>query len=74
MYDVCRPVGSRVKSVAVRCSNCSNPHYEALDPKVIYPILVSSFVAGGGDGFSMIRDKRLSYIPIGKLYFDKVNF
>lgn len=47
--------GQRVGSLAVRRSDGS---YQAIDPVAIYRTAVNSFVAGGGDGFSVIRNAR----------------
>ncbi|XP_052132686.1 protein 5NUC [Frankliniella occidentalis] len=56
VYDVSRPAGQRVVSAEVRCESCTIPSYAALDPNALYGVIVSGFLAGGGDGFSMLEN------------------
>ena len=55
-FDYTKPIDSRVISVLARCADCPVPIYEPLDPAKIYRIITSSFLQGGGDGYSMLAD------------------
>lgn len=55
-YDLSRPVGSRVVSATAQCAKCPVPIFEPVDPDASYNIILSSFIAGGGDNFTMIAD------------------
>lgn len=54
-YDLMKKPGGRVSSVAVLKPNSSVPHYERLDPNQKYGVIVSSFLFGGGDGYTMFK-------------------
>lgn len=54
VYDISRPTGSRVVQALVRCWNCSIPKYSKLDLNEEYNVIMSSFVANGGDDYSML--------------------
>lgn len=54
-YDVTRDVGRRVKSAEARCGDCRIPVYEAIDEQRTYTILITDYMAGGGDGFKMLK-------------------
>ena len=66
VYDFSRAVGNRVKSVTLLCRECSVPQYHPLIPDQVYNIIVTDFIAGGGDGF-MLRDERLNITKLGKI-------
>lgn len=55
-FDTTKPVGSRVKRVKLRCSNCPVPSYAPLNLSETYRIILPSFIANGGDGYTMIKD------------------
>lgn len=54
VIDLDKPLGTRVTSLKVQCQNCPSPVYEDLDDNKMYRIIVSSFMARGGDGFLAI--------------------
>ena len=56
-YDVAREPKDRVVEVLVRCSECEVPDYEPLDYDKYYKIVMHSFLAGGGDGFTVIKEQ-----------------
>lgn len=56
IYDLKNKPGSRISKVSVRCSDCDIPRYEALDLKKQYNVLMSTFLAKGGDGFTMFDE------------------
>ncbi|XP_033106990.1 5'-nucleotidase-like [Anneissia japonica] len=60
LYDVTRPAGDRVTDVQVRCSRCTEPSYDKLKETTVYRIVTNSYIAGGGSGYSMVRDNKLS--------------
>ncbi|CAL8273124.1 unnamed protein product [Merluccius merluccius] len=61
VYDVSQPVGQRVTSLSLLCTECRVPRYEPLDPHKEYKVVVTSYIAAGGDGYSMLRDERLKH-------------
>lgn len=60
-YDLTKPSGQRVKKVSVLCTECRVPHYEPLDPKKVYKIVMPAYLVDGGDGFSMIKEQKLKH-------------
>ncbi|XP_026814840.1 protein 5NUC-like [Rhopalosiphum maidis] len=52
VIDLSRPSGRRVQSIHARCGNCTVPIYEKLDLNGNYTIIMSKYLAEGGDGFS----------------------
>lgn len=54
-YDISRPPQQRVVSALVRCGDCVVPKYYPLDHNKVYDILVPSFIADGGDNYSMLK-------------------
>ena len=66
-YDVRKSVGERVMELSALCLNCEIPHYEPVTDDAKYSILVPSFIAGGGDGYSMFAEEALAAENLGKL-------
>jgi len=60
-YSVSRPVGQRVASLSVLCTRCRVPKYEPVDPDREYRVVVTSYIAEGGDGYDMLRDENLRH-------------
>ena len=56
VYDISKPVGSRVSKLLVRCANCSIPEYSSLRDNVTYTIVMSQYLKDGGDGYLMFKD------------------
>nr|QHO60721.1 salivary 5'-nucleotidase [Sergentomyia schwetzi] len=56
VYDLNQDSGSRVKSVKVKCNECSVPRFEELDENRIYNVIINKFIKDGGDGFEMFKD------------------
>ncbi|KAG8338401.1 hypothetical protein J6590_000064 [Homalodisca vitripennis] len=54
-YDLSKPPQKRVVSALVRCGDCKVPHYLPLDVNKVYSVLTSTFLADGGDGYSMFE-------------------
>lgn len=53
-FDLSRPAGSRVTQVQVQTPTGFQP----LDPNVTYRVVTNSFIASGGDGFTVLRDAK----------------
>ena len=66
-YDLTKPAFSRVVSVSVRCLECSVPSYSPLSQEDVYSVLVSSFIIGGGDGYSMFTKEKITHERFSKL-------
>ncbi|XP_072359333.1 5'-nucleotidase-like isoform X2 [Scyliorhinus torazame] len=60
-FDLNKEPGRRVVKLDVLCSECRVPHYEPLKDSKVYKIIVNSYLAGGGDGFTMLKDKNLKH-------------
>ncbi|XP_075963682.1 snake venom 5'-nucleotidase-like [Anarhichas minor] len=60
-YDLSKPVNQRVASVSVLCTECRVPKYEPLDPEKNYTVVMPSYMVGGGDGFTMIKEELLKH-------------
>lgn len=67
-YNVTKPIGERVLALEVLCADCMVPRYEQLQPLKYYRVVTNSFIAGGGDGFSIFpqhgRNKRIGPVDI----------
>lgn len=55
------PVGQRVMSVNVLCSECLPQRYDPIDVSRSYRILVSNYLAEGGDGYTVFAEKKQNY-------------
>ncbi|AWR87483.1 bifunctional metallophosphatase/5'-nucleotidase [Meiothermus taiwanensis] len=53
-FDLSRPAGSRVTQVQVQTPTGFQP----LDPNATYRVVTNNFIAGGGDGFTVLRDAK----------------
>jgi hypothetical protein len=51
-----KPVMERVTSVAVRCAECEVPQYEPLVLEKWYRVALCSFLAAGGDDYTVIAN------------------
>lgn len=60
-YDLSKPSGERLVKASVLCTECRVPHYEPLDPKKVYRLVMPSYLVDGGDGFSMIKEEKLKH-------------
>lgn len=61
VYNVSQPVDRRVVEVRVLCTDCEVPLYEPLRLLGEYKVIVTEFMAHGGDGFALLQRKR--YFP-----------
>lgn len=53
MFDTTRPINDRLVNVTVRCIECTVPRYEPLQRDKYYKVVSQSFIASGGDGFTV---------------------
>lgn len=67
VYNFKKPPGSRVISAYVRCAECQIPKYFKLNETKLYKIIIPSFLANGGDGYSMLITQ-----PKVTLYFNEL--
>lgn len=70
VYDVNLPVGSRVVRLQARCQECRIPELQDVKDDLIYRIAMASFLANGGDGYSVIRDNKINHHLTGLLDTD----
>jgi 2',3'-cyclic-nucleotide 2'-phosphodiesterase (5'-nucleotidase family) len=65
VWDPSAATGSRIKSVAIKTTGGS----QSLDPAATYRVVTTSFLAGGGDGYSVLKEGR-NLITLGDVDFD----
>ena len=53
--------GSKVVDIQVRCAKCQVPVYEPLNLFAVYKVILSSYMARGGAGLSVINEKKVSH-------------
>ena len=55
-YDLTKPTGKRLRSVKVpRTADCGGPPMTELRDEQVYSVVMTDYLAGGGDGFSVIK-------------------
>ncbi|OWF46864.1 5'-nucleotidase [Mizuhopecten yessoensis] len=69
-YDITKPVGQRVVDVMAMCSDCPVPEYLPLNDDTMYGIIMSNFIAKGGDGYDVISDNAQQDHIVGDLDTD----
>ncbi|XP_076612058.1 5'-nucleotidase [Chaetodon auriga] len=60
-FDLFKPPGRRVRSLAILCTKCRVPRYEPVEDEAVYTVVLPSYMVSGGDGFSMIRNETLKH-------------
>lgn len=60
-YDLSQKPFSRLKSLQILCTECRVPRYEDVADERVYRVVMPSYIAGGGDGYSMIDADRLKH-------------
>lgn len=55
VYDMNKPPGQRVREVKTICTTCDSPEYQDVDESKMYKVLLSSYLASGGDGYEMLK-------------------
>lgn len=56
VFNFKNPIGERVVSVHALCNKCKIPVYEPLDQFKYYRVIMPSFLADGGDGFTWFKE------------------
>ena len=69
VYDLSQPKGHRVKDVKVKCADCEIPEFVDLEPSKVYKVVMSSFLATGGDAYSVITDNTIKRHLIGEHFY-----
>lgn len=64
LYNISRPVNSKVVSVKVRCAACNIPSYSDLNKTATYNVLINDFMQNGGDGYKMLKDLEFTTLGI----------
>ncbi|XP_042212345.1 snake venom 5'-nucleotidase-like [Homarus americanus] len=70
VYDINMPPGSRVVRLQARCQECRVPEMKEVDDDLTYRIAMTSFLARGGDGYSVIKDNKVNHHLTGLLDTD----
>lgn len=58
--DRSRDIGSRILSMELLCNECLVPVYEQIDLDKWYRLIVTNYMADGGDGYVAISDNKRS--------------
>jgi 5'-nucleotidase len=64
-YDLHKQNGERVVRALARCGECRVPIYEPIDPNKSYNVIMTAFLATGGDGFTVLKDNYKSQQEMG---------
>lgn len=54
IFNTSKPVGQRLQTIQIKSSHIGE--FENINPNRIYSVIVPSFIANGGDGFTMIKN------------------
>lgn len=68
-YNVTKPVGQRLQTLQIKTK--SPDTFENVNPHKFYAVVVPSFIAIGGDGFTMLKINRIEH-RIGLLDVDAI--
>lgn len=69
-YDYMKPVGSRVIALRARCgSTCMVPKFEDVQEDQMYSVIVTNYLAKGGDCYSAVCEKDVQHIEFELLDF-----
>ena len=70
-FDSQQPMGQRLISVRIKCSECQTPSYEDLVFNNDYKIVITDYLVKGGDNYTMIN--RTDFISYQILDYDVVS-
>ncbi|KAK2169925.1 hypothetical protein NP493_1171g00000 [Ridgeia piscesae] len=70
VYDLSKPNGKRVVRVHIRCTRCDVPRFEKLLPNETYPIITTTFITNGGNGYSMVAQHGRNIVQYGNMLSD----
>ncbi|XP_068617833.1 trifunctional nucleotide phosphoesterase protein YfkN-like [Battus philenor] len=65
VYDLAKGPGTRVKSAKAQCTECSQ--LEQIRDYYMYKIIIPSFLADGGDGYSVLVNLPKDILPYNEL-------
>ena len=65
-YDLSQPDGSRVIELKLRKLDGVVAGYETVNPSKPCTVLITEFLAAGGDGYTMLARDRIDYKHLGK--------
>lgn len=68
-FNTSEPVGQRVQTIQIGVNKLGG--FENINPHELYTVIVPSFIASGGDGFTMIKTQRRNH-RVGLLDIDIV--
>lgn len=60
-FDLSQPPHMRLTSVSILCTECRVPRYEPLKDEKVYKLAMPSYIADGGDDYSMIKEEKLKH-------------
>ncbi|XP_077588046.1 5'-nucleotidase [Stigmatopora nigra] len=60
-YDLSKPMNHRVASLSLLCTECRVPKYELLNLEKMYTVVMPSYLVGGGDGYTMLKEEKLKH-------------
>ncbi|KAG5277446.1 hypothetical protein AALO_G00117710 [Alosa alosa] len=60
-FDLSREPFQRVTSVHILCTECRVPRYEPMEDEKVYKLVMPSYIADGGDGYTMIKEEKLKH-------------
>lgn len=63
-YDMNRPSGARVVDAKVLCAQCMIPELENIVETKMYKIVTQDFLANGGDGFEMFKERTVDEFDV----------
>ena len=64
-YNMECPEGSRVLHLEIVCTECLVPHLEPVQDNGVYRVIMSEFLAQGGDGYHVINDNKIDEVDTG---------
>ncbi|CAH1639079.1 unnamed protein product [Spodoptera littoralis] len=67
IYDLAQPVGSRVVSAKAVCSNCGFYDLQDIKDEYEYKVMMPTFLAEGGDGYTMFTSLPSKSLPYNEL-------
>ncbi|KAM4772238.1 5'-nucleotidase [Rhinophrynus dorsalis] len=61
VYNVAKSPGQRVTKLEAICTQCRVPKYVPVEMDQIYKLVLPSYIAGGGDGFDILKNESLKH-------------
>lgn len=70
-YDLSSDPGNRVVSLKLRCGRCRIPEFAPVDSDDHYTVLMSDYLANGGDRYTSFKSEVFDYKSLRKCYNEK---